>query len=630
MCSSSHIQHYERENAMSLAIEQSGGEQQPIHTSAAPPKVERDTPELIPARMLNEFAYCPRLSYLEWVQGEFADNIETLEGRFGHRRVDNAPGQELPDAEALAKNAIDDAENRPGNGPTAEAGSQEGSSASQPDYQTRSVMLSAPNEGLIAKIDVLDLRSGEAIPIDYKRGKIPDVPGNAWEPEKVQLCAQGLILRENGYHCEGGVLYYIESRHRISVAFDDALVDRTRELISEMRGMAGSGVLPPPLADSPKCPRCSLVGICLPDETCLLADRETMKPADAAVGPAEHEKEVRRLLPARDDALPLYIQEQGVSLGKSGDVLTVSRKGEAFRKVKLIDVSQVSVFGSVQITAQALREIINAGIPVCHFSYGGWFFAMTRGMCHKNVELRIAQYAAAADPKRSVSIAKQLVVGKIKNCRTLLRRHLTDQKDEVLRQLAICRKRAENAQSIASLLGLEGMAAKVYFDGFAKLFKGDSVFDISGRNRRPPRDPGNALLSFVYALLVKELTVALYAVGFDPLLGFYHQPRYGRPSLALDLAEGFRPLVGDSTVLTLINNAEIAPSHFLRRAGAIALTDAGRRTVISAFERRLDTLVTHPIFRYRVSYRRILEVQARLLARHLLGEVSEYPNFCTR
>jgi CRISPR-associated protein Cas1 len=174
------------------------------------------------------------------------------------------------------------------------------------------------------------------------------------------------------------------------------------------------------------------------------------------------------------------------------------------------------------------------------------------------------------------------------------------------------------------------MAARHYFEGFARLLKDGQPFNIEGRNRRPPRDPVNALLSFVYAILVKELTVVLHSVGFDPMMGFYHRPRYGRPSLALDLAEPFRPLIADSVVLTAINNGEIAPSDFVRRAGGVALTDCGRRAILSAFERRMDTLVTHPIFGYQISYRRILEVQARLLARTVLGELPRYPNFCTR
>jgi CRISPR-associated protein Cas1 len=336
-------------------------------------------------------------------------------------------------------------------------------------------------------------------------------------------------------------------------------------------------------------------------------------------------------MPARDDALPLYVKDQGATVGKSGDELTVKSRQATLQKVKLIDTSQVSIFGNVQVTAQALRELVSAGIPLCHFSYGGWFTAVTVGMIHKNVELRIAQFAAAADPGRSLALARQFVLGKIKNCRTLLRRHLEEgQGREVLGQLNTLMRKAEAVSDAASLLGIEGMAAKEYFAGFAKLLNGGETFNVEGRNRRPPRDPVNALLSFVYALLVKEWTLALYATGFDPLLGFYHRPRYGRPSLALDLTEEFRPLVADSTVLTLINNGEVSPGSFIQRAGAVALTDAGRRAVIAAFERRMETEVTHPLFGYRISYRRVLEVQARLLGRVLLGEISEYPNFCTR
>jgi CRISPR-associated protein Cas1 len=201
---------------------------------------------------------------------------------------------------------------------------------------------------------------------------------------------------------------------------------------------------------------------------------------------------------------------------------------------------------------------------------------------------------------------------------------------EVLNELSLLLRRAEDARDVASLLGFEGMAAKAYFAAFARLLKGGEEFNIEGRNRRPPRDPVNALLSFLYAILAKELTLAVHAAGFDPMLGFYHRPRYGRPSLALDLEEEFRPLVADSTVLTLVNTGEVTAASFIRRAGGVALTDAGRRAVLTAYERRMDTLVTHPLFGYRISYRRVLEVQARLLGRVLLGEIAEYPSFCTR
>jgi CRISPR-associated protein Cas1 len=579
----------------------------------------QDVPELIPARMLNEFAYCPRLAYLEWVQGEFADSLDTIEGRFGHRRVDQPSRADVPEPGGESTKDATGTKISEGEGESPPSGPLPKDEDEQ--IHTRSLMLSAPSEGLIAKMDLVDLQAGVAVPVDYKHGHVPDVPGGAWEPEQVQLCAQGLILRENGYLCEGGILYYVDSRKRVSIPFGEILVERTRELLRQLRATAMGRAMPPPLEDSPKCPRCSLVGICLPDETRLLAGQQS----------SSEEPQVRRLMPARDDALPLYIKDQGTTLGKSGDELTVKSRQELLQRVKLIDTSQVSVFGNVQITAQALRELAVAGIPLCHFSYGGWFHAVTIGMVHKNVELRMAQFAAAADPGRSLALARQFVLGKIKNCRTLLRRHLEEnQGREVLDQLTALMRKAEATTDAASLLGMEGMAAKEYFAGFARLLHGGEEFNIEGRNRRPPRDPVNALLSFVYALLVKEWTLSLYAVGFDPLLGFYHRPRYGRPSLALDLTEEFRPLVADSTVLTLVNNGEVTPSSFVRRAGAVALTDAGRRAVLAAFERRMDTLVTHPLFGYRISYRRVLEVQARLLSRVLLGEIAEYPSFCTR
>ena len=602
-------------------------------SSLSPPdETHFDVPDLIPARMLNEFAYCPRLCYLEWVQSEWADNLETHQGTFGHRVVDKpsrgsvpegAEGQELKD------------ESKDGND-------------SDPIH-ARSLTLSAPEEGLIAKLDLLELDGNHATPVDYKRGKAPDIPEGAYEPERVQLCAQGMILRENGYQSDEGVLYFIASRQRVVILFDDELIERTRELVKQMRFTADEGVIPPPLDDSPKCPRCSLVGICMPDELNWLRKADGLVPNDEcrqaapkkidANGqlafdfdtPAPEPKTPRQLLPTRDNALPLYLQEHGLSLGKTGEQLAVKKKGSLVQKVRLLDVSQVCLFGSIHITEPALRELITRGVPVCHFSYGGWFYGITTGLVHRNIDLRIRQYAVAASTNESLEFARMFVTGKIRNCRTLLRRHLqSDDRDRLLFQLNDLIRKAEHADCVATLLGLEGMAAKSYFGGFAKLLKGSTAFDINGRNRRPPRDPTNALLSFVYALLTKELTVAAQSVGFDPMLGFYHRPRYGRPSLALDVCEEFRPLLADSTVLTLINNGEVTESSFISRGGAVALTTAGRRAVMAAFERRLQSEVTHPLFGYRISYRRILEVQMRLLARTVLKELDDYPSFCTR
>ncbi|HRA87526.1 MAG TPA: CRISPR-associated endonuclease Cas1 [Planctomycetaceae bacterium] len=653
-----------------------------------------DAPDMIPVRMLNEFTYCPRLGYLEWVEGEWAGNLETMEGTFGHRRVDQEPKRARRKAESgerKAGEANDQSEEKSALSDPSE--NRKLNTENSAPIHSRSLMLSAPTEGLLAKLDLVELEGMTATPVDYKRGKAPNIPEGAYEPERVQLCAQALILRANGFQCDRGVLYFIASKKRITIEFTDELIQRTRQLRDDFRTTAAAGILPPPLIDSPKCPRCSLVGICLPDETNLLqigyhsssdeaqsrhhcpsdesplvtqrvtstmdescdttcdslnTENRTLKTGSIAAP-------VRKLLPAKDDALPLYVQTQGAMLGKSGDRMTIKYKDEVLAERRLMDVSQVSLFGNVMISAQALRELTTRGIPVCHFTYGGWFHGITTGLVHKNVELRIRQFEIAANPERSLQIARWFISGKIRNSRTLLRRHLnvggfdsdvqsaTDATAEItspgtesisrertLESLAEFRRKAEQATSAETLLGLEGMAAKTYFAGFFGMLNGRHDFDVNDRNRRPPRDPVNAVLSFVYSLLVKELTIVLQAVGFDPMLGFFHRPRYGRPSLALDVAEEYRPLICDSAALMAFNNGEVDHSSFLERAGAVTLTEQGRKSVIAAFERRLEQEVTHPTFGYRISYRRILEVQTRMLARHVTGELPEFLPFCTR
>jgi len=180
---------------------------------------------------------------------------------------------------------------------------------------------------------------------------------------------------------------------------------------------------------------------------------------------------------------------------------------------------------------------------------------------------------------------------------------------------------------------VEGTAARRYFSEFAGMLKEaepGARFDFDGRNRRPPRDPVNAMLSLLYSMLAREWTVTLQSVGLDPYLGFYHQPRYGRPALALDMMEEFRPLIADSAVLTAINNGEVQQSDWFERMGSVTLTPEGRRRLIETYERRMGQEITHPVFGYQISYRRVLEVQARLLGRYLLGEIPELPPFTTR
>src|SRR6266571_3259405 len=567
------------------------------------------SPEQFPARMINEFCYCPRLFYLEYVQQEFDHSADTLEGKFVHRRVDSQTGT-APAADELDETVR---------------------------IHARSIDVGSAALGAIAKIDLLEGENGWVTPVDYKRGSPPDIPERAWEPERVQLCLQGLLLRENGYNCDEGVIYYAKSQDRVRVPFTSELIARTLNLLNDARRIAESGQIPPPLVNSPKCPRCSLVGICLPDEVNLLGPSQLVLPLEEAEPePPEGgmKQRVRNLIPSRDDKIALYVQGQGHNVGLKGELLEIRDRKEVVGKARLMQVSQLSLYGNVQLSAQALRELASREATVLHLTYGGWLSAVTTPPPHKNIELRRRQFRAADDPNLCLYLARAFVAGKIRNTRTLLRRNARELGDNVIHRLAEWRHRAEKASSLDELLGLEGSAARDYFANFTRMLKGrDDVlatFDFTSRNRRPPRDPINALLSFLYAMLTKEMVVTLVGIGFDPYLGFFHQPRYGRPALALDLMEEFRPLVADSVAIGLINNGELRPSDFIARAGAVALTDSGRRRVIDAYERRMENLVTHPRFGYAVSYRRIFEVQARLLARFLLGEIEAYPAFCTR
>lgn len=565
-----------------------------------------DSPEQLPARMLNEFAYCPRLFYLEYVQQEWDHSVDTLEGRFVHRRVDQETGN-VPAADEFGEGRR---------------------------IHARSISIGSDSLGAVAKIDLLEGEDGVVTPVDYKRGSPPDNPERSWEPERVQLCLQGLLLRENGYECDEGVLFFEETQDRITVPFTSDLIARTLGLLADARRIAESGTIPAPLVDSPKCPRCSLVGICLPDEVNLLRTAE-VQPSLPGLEPDEQvECGPRGLSVARDDKLALYVQGQGHSVGLKGDVLEIRNKKEIVNTVRLREVSQVSLFGAVQLSAQALRELAARDVTILHLSYGGWLAAVTTPPPHKNIELRRRQFQVAENQRLCLYLARSFVSGKIQNSRTLLRRNARELQDNVIHRLAEHRRKAERAGELSQLLGMEGMAARDYFANFARMLKinGDALtrFDFETRNRRPPRDPVNALLSFLYSMLAKDMMVTLVRIGFDPYLGFYHQPRYGRPALALDLIEEFRPLIADSVAIGVINNGEVRPSDFITRAGSVALKTDGRKRLLEAYERRLDTEVTHPRFGYSVSYRRVFEIQARLLARFLSGEIPRYEPFCTR
>jgi len=307
---------------------------------------------LIPLRMLNEFTYCPRLGILEWVEGEWAENSDTLRGTLRHAAVD-----------------------RPGFRRRREREPQGDASELRERLQLRSVELSDPELGIVGKIDIVEIEDGAVQPIDYKKGKRPHIAAGAWEPERVQLCAQGLLLRAAGYACDSGSLYFAGSNERVRVQFDEELIELTLRKIEELRAAARSDTLPSPLQDSPKCPRCTLVSICLPDETMWRLRGETTP---------------RQLIPATVQRYPVYVQEPGANVRKSGDLLEIWKKEEKLGEVRLEEVSHLVLFGRVQVTTPVVHELCRREISVQFLSSGGWLHGVTHGLPHKNIRIRIA------------------------------------------------------------------------------------------------------------------------------------------------------------------------------------------------------------------------------------------------
>lgn len=552
--------------------------------------------EPVPARMLNELVYCPRLYYLEHVAGEWEESADTVSGSRVHRRVDKGRGA-LPAPDELPEGLV-----------------------------TRSVTIASTSLGVVAKADVIEADGGAVIPVDYKRGAAPDpekVPGGVWPADRVQVAAQVLALRSEGYSCPAGAVYYAASKTRVAVPVGDAEEAEVRFAVSEARRLQTQRLPPPPLVDSPKCPRCSLAPICLPDETNSLRDPETVS-----------EPPLRRLIPPDDERAPVYIQTPGTVLGKNGELLEVRSHDGSRTSLRLGEISHVNVFGAVQVTTGLIQELCRREVGVSFFSGGGWYYGALGGVATINVQTRIAQFRVAADAVASLALARSFISSKILNGRTLVRRNADEPDQGILDRLKALAEQAAGAQGLEELLGVEGLAARIYFGSFSQLLsprtRATAAFDFEGRNRRPPRDPLNALFSFGYALLLRDVRVALIAAGFDPSVGFLHQPRPGRPGLALDLMEEFRPLLVDSAVLSAVNTEVVTESDFVHAAGAVNLTEKGRKAFTGAYERRVRQEITHPLFGYKLDYRRVLQVQARLLARAVTGEIPSYPGFQTR
>lgn len=578
----------------------------------------------MPVRRLHNYLYCPRLFYLQWVENIFEENADTAAGSATHRQSDQASRFDDERATALREGLAEGA-------------------------KLRSLRLESTTLGLVGLVDVIEGGPDGACVVDYKKGsarRLDDGARVAKENDAVQVAAYALLLREHGTAVESAAIYYAEDKRRVSVPLVDELFARTRGALTEARAVAAAGKLPPPLVDDARCNHCSAYPVCLPRESAWWAQaRERAASEDAQLRftfpsgelpleftgdpPADHDP-LPPPRPPRDDGELLVVQRAGSQVGQRGGEFVVTVQGEVVRKLPLHQVRGIYLYGAVQVTAQAAESCLEHGIDVAYFAASGRFLGLLRGLPASGVDARLGQVQLFAEPFFRLKLARETIRAKIHNQRTMLMRN-GEVPDRVLRLLAEARDATDDTRDLNELLGCEGAAANLYFEQFASMLKGaEWKFDFQGRNRRPPRDPVNALLSLGYSVLAKELAGVCHAVGLDPFLGFLHQPRYGRPALALDLMEEFRPLIADSVAISLVNRGEIDPGDFIRAASGTFLNEQGRRRFWEAWFRRLDTEVKHPEFGYAMSYRRMLEVQARQLWRVVRGDAPAYHGFTTR
>ncbi|CAG0974371.1 partial CRISPR-associated exonuclease Cas4/endonuclease Cas1 fusion, partial [Anaerolineae bacterium] len=525
---------------------------------------------LWPARNVAEYAYCPRLFYLMEVEGVFLPSADTEKGRTVHRRVDKPS----------AATANEDEEQADSNSPKT----------------VRSLALTSNALGLTATLDLAEISGNVAVPIEYRKGRSkrstmappPDDPDEAenpplsgiepWPVDRVQVGLQAVLLKDAGYEVPMAILYYSEEKLRLEIAVDASLEADALSTLEAARECA-RGARPQPLVNDTKCPRCSLQPICLPDE---INHQRSPEPTD--------ELTPRKIWPPRADGIQVVVQQRGARVGVSGMTLKVTDKdGITKKEVPLTNMESLSVLGSVQISTQALHALADHSIPVAYMSAAGRLVAMVDPLDSVSAEVRRAQIRRLDSPDACLALSRALVTAKIMNQRTLLMRNHSSLPPAVAIEMKREAERAVCADSLDAVRGHEGQAAAIYFGNLAGVFKDGfaAEFDANGRKRRPPPDPVNSCLSMAYSMLTHECVAALRLARLEPSIGAFHVSRPGRPALALDLMEPFRPLIADSVTIAAFNRGELIDGHFNRTAAGCAFTDPGRRAFFSSYGRRM-------------------------------------------
>jgi CRISPR-associated protein Cas1 len=485
--------------------------------------------------------------------------------------------------------------------------------------------------GLVGKVDCVRRRDGRLIPYEHKRGRAArDTDGkpDAWWSDKLQLIAYAALLEEHsGQTITEGRIRYHADNVTVRVEIDDDAWRLLAEAIGRARELQAAVVRPPVTTNEKLCEKCSLAPVCLPEEA-----RLTERP----------ERKTVRLFPADDDRQALHVVTQGALVGRKGDRLEVSPpygSGEPSSLHPVNEVGQVVLHGFAQITTQALRLCADKEIGVHWLTGGGRYLgAWSAGV--GSVQRRIRQYKALTDTDFSLRLAKRLAEARVRGQLSFLLRASREagrgKSEQIAESIATIRRLLgpmSRAANIHSLRGYEGSVGAQYFKALPHLIVDEAGEEMrpDGRNRRPPRDRCNALLSFGYALLMRDVLNAILVVGLDPSLGFYHQPRSQAHPLALDLMEMFRVPLVDLPIVASINRRQWDEDEDFRIAGEqVWLSESGKKKLIAIYERRKSDQWKHPVIGYSLSYSRLMELEVRLLEKEWMGEGGLFARFRLR
>lgn len=589
----------------------------------------------LPIHGLHALAYCERLFYLENVEQLRVADARVYAGRRLHVEIERK----------------------------------------EDDGEVLQLTLESARWGLVGKVDCIRRRDGMLIPYEHKRGRAArDMDGKpaAWWSDKLQVFAYAALIEEHSGRTvtEGRIRYHADNV-MVRVTIDDDAWRLLVESIGRARELQASTIRPPVAANERLCAKCSLAPVCLPEEARLgeavktdshtvEAHKSVVLMPPSTVGEAERQEDsapsgstsrrkVIRLFPADDDRQALHVMTQGARVGRKGDRIEVSSpvKEEIPMLYPVHEIGQVVLHGFAQISTQALGFCAQNEIGVHWVTNGGRYLgAWSSGA--GSVQRRIRQYKALADPEFCLRLARQLVESRVRGQLSHLLRASRDsvvkseegeeakRSETVMNCIAAMRKLLgpmSRAGSIHSLRGYEGSVGAQYFKALPHLISPEvgAAMIPDGRSRRPPRDRCNALLSFGYSLLQRDILNAILIVGLDPSLGFYHQPRSQAHPLALDLMELFRVPLVDLPVVASINRRQWDEDEDFQIAGKqVWLSDAGRRKLIAIYERRKSDQWKHPVIGYSLSYSRLIELEARLLEKEWMNEGGLFARFRLR